>query len=227
MTNFEKADKHDHSLAEIAKYCCSGAGGAEFVTAMVKILKQAVDQNETYAFQNDELLAALFGLQPCGALDGAFAEGESEKIGLDLFEYAGRHSPNPADFIAPDSLVSWCERDPAKRYEIAATIVTFASKTGEAETVGWSDQAIEIFKRAPNQVLVLNTFIERFIPNSWGGSRAVIIENNLKLLDQLSAFSSGETLLVAAEKKLALTLTAAEEREFETKRNKSRNEKFE
>ena len=74
---------------------------------------------------------------------------------------------------------------------------------------------------------MLNTFIERFIPNSWGGSRAVIIENNLKLLDQLSAFSSGETLLVAAEKKLALTLTAAEEREFETKRNKSRNEKFE
>jgi hypothetical protein len=94
-------------------------------------------------------------------------------------------SMTPFDFVEEDTVIAWCDIDPALRYPIAAAGITIFDSAANKVPSGWSTKARRLLERAPDRVAVLERFIQRFSPTSWWGSRAAIMEASTKAFSQL------------------------------------------
>ena len=216
-----------YHLAEIVKACLAAADASPNAADVARQLREAVANHKTYSFNNNELLTALLQVQPAGVLDALFAGSEDDRqAGLHVFDYLGAHRTNPADTISCDTLVEWCNADKDVRYPLAAEFVSFRRHAEESASLVWSEQAVALLVGAPNPEKVLATFIARFQPTSWSGSRAAIIEANSRLLDSISSLlPSLEPVVIAAKAEIAEAVSA--ERRRETARDRNDDERFE
>ncbi|MGO6980566.1 hypothetical protein [Rhizobium leguminosarum] len=226
---FRKDDQRDdYNLASIARACLTGSEAGPIAAEVAGRLRQAVAAYETYAFDNDGLLGALLGAQPIAVLDALFGGSEREHgASRGVFDYLGDHRTNPADEIPCATLVDWCDGDPGARYPIAASFVTFARRAENSGPQIWSEQARALLTHATDPASVLTVFVERFQPTSYSGSLAAQMEANSRLLDDVEGLIPAEhtSFVVGAKKQLARDI--AEQREWETKRDRSRDERFE
>ena len=218
--------RSDHRMAEVVRVCLEGSEGRPIAAALAASLRKAVAAYETYAFNNTDLLAALLAVQPSATLDALFSGPDGAVEGAAVFEHLRGHRANPADLISCEDLVSWCSQDHGDRYTLAASIITFMG-TPDDSGPAWSAQAQALLARAPHPDQVLEAMVERFRPRSWSGSRASIMEVNARLLDQTAPFLSSDLGSVVAALRTKLLQDIAEERRWESERDRAQDERFE
>lgn len=220
-------DLDKYSFTEILRPCLEGTEGGEVAADLTGKLKRAVLANETYSFENTELLTALVKAQPMIVLNTLFElEGEDSWPGIHVFEHLEGDQSNPAEAIPTEVLIDWCDQDGEARYPLAATFAPFMCRVTGGGAQAWSAQAKALLANAPNPEKVLAEFVERLRPMRWGGSRAAQMETNARLLNDMDAISS-ELLPYVAKAKEKLADEIAYEREVETRKDRSRDERFE
>lgn len=226
---FHKNNQRDiHNLADVVRVCLAGLEATPIAAEVAARLRQAVMTGETYSFDNDGLLTALLEVQPVAVLDALFAGDEDDQqAGVHVFEYLVGDQNNPADTLSCETLIAWCERDRDRRYQLAASIITFARRLEENGPLAWSEQAKALFADAPDPKDVLTVLIDRFRPTSWGGSYAALVEANARLLDSLESHVPPSVMPSVTEAKAQLAQEVAEERQRETERDRKRDERFE
>lgn len=216
-----------YQLAEVIKACLGAADARSSAADLAGQLRNAVANHETYSFNNSELLTALLQVQPTGVLDALFSGSEDDRrAGVQVFDDLDAHGTNPADSISRDTLIEWCNADADVRYPLAAEFVSFSRHAEESASLMWSEQAVALLVGAPNPERVLATFIVRFHPTSWSGSRAASIEANSRLLDSIPRLlPSLEPVVIATKAEIAEAVSA--ERRRETARDRIDDERFE
>jgi hypothetical protein len=220
--------RDDYQLAEVARECLNTPDASTLAAQLTRRLLLAVATYETYAFDNDDLLRALLQAQPLAVLDALFqGEDFDRNAGISIFEHLHDYQANPADEISSNDLISWCDNHRELRYELAASFISFRHREAENGPVAWSEHAKMLLAHAPNRRAVLASFVERFRPSSWGGSRATLIEANARLLDSLQPEVSAELSTFIAEAKGRLATVIADERKWENLQSRDRDERFE
>jgi hypothetical protein len=221
-------DRRDHILGDVVRACLAGPDAGPTAAAVGIALRQAMAANDTYLFDTDALLGALLEVHPTAVLDALFTGNEQDRrMIVTAFEYLDDHLGNPADVIPCDALVAWCEGDCEHRYPLAASIITFARRPDASGPLVWSEQAKALLASAPDPRSVLAVFIERFQPMTWSGSRAALIESNAQLLDSLESHVPSDVMPFVIEAKAQLAHGVARERQWETRQDRARDERFE
>lgn len=228
MTFHKNSQRDIYNLTDVVRVCLTGLEAGPIAAEVAARLRKAVMTGETYSFDNDGLLTALLEVQPAAVLDALFAGDEDDQqAGVHVFEYLVGDQNNPADTISCETLKAWCERDRDRRYQLAASIITFARRLEANGPLAWSEQAKALFAGAPDPKDVLTVLIDRFRPTSWGGSYAALVEANARLLDSLASHVPPSVMPFVTEAKAQLAQEVAEERQRETKRDRERDERFE
>lgn len=222
------SDLADYRRKEILSVCLAGPEGSEVAASMARRLRSSAANYEAYAFSNQQLLCGLLEVQPLAVLDALF-EGNPEdyRTGLDVFDHIDRPQSGPADKVPVTTLIAWCDTDPVNRYPLAAAFISFARSSEEKQTRVWTDQAKALLENAPDKAAVLKELVRRFMPISFSGSRATLIEANAALLDCLPIEVTPAILPVVVQAKAQLDQVAQAERRQETQRDRERDERFE
>lgn len=130
--------------------------------------------------------------------------------------------------VPTDVLIDWCNEKPDTRYAFAAGgCKLFEKNDGDRAPLVISDTASRLFASAPEKSAVLTEFVNRFLPRTYSGSLADILDTRLPILDQLPA-SGDEAVkseIAAAKVTLQDRIDAVRAREKEEER--SRNSSFE
>lgn len=222
-------DSDDYELAGVVKTCLAAPETASVAAEVAVRLRQAVAANEAHAWDNHAMLAALFEVQPMAVLTAFFEGNEKDQLaGIDLFEHLEYNLPNnPANSISSEALIAWCEEDRERRYQFAASIITFAHHPEASAHQNWSEQAMALLANAPDPKSVLEVFIKRFRPVSCSGSHAALMEENGRLLDSLELPVLSSLSSFVAEAKAKLAEEVARQRQWETKQDRVQDERFE
>jgi len=92
--------------------------------------------------------------------------------------------------IDPDMLIDWCLESPNDRCEFAASLCKLFEQSNDAisdsTVLGIASPAQKLLEIAPDKNKILQIFMSRYTPNSWSGSRSVIMRQRLELIDQLN-----------------------------------------
>ncbi|WP_332879396.1 hypothetical protein [Massilia sp. S19_KUP03_FR1] len=216
-----------YHLTEVIRACLVAVNAGLNAYDVARQLREAVANYKTYSFNNTDLLTVLLQVQPAEVLDALFAGSEDDRYaGLQVFDYLDAHGTNPADVISCETLIQWCSADADVRYQLAAEFVSFGKHTEENASLVWSEQAVALLVGAPAPEKILATFVARFRPTSWSGSRSALIEANSRLLDSMSPLlSSLEPAVIAAKAEIAEAVCA--ERRLETASDRVQDERFE
>ncbi len=225
---FRRANQNgDYRLAGIVRDCLTGPEAAALAAEVAGRLRRAVIANETYSFNNDHLLKALLSVQPVAVLDALFeGDADEQQLGVDVFDHLHGHQSNPANEISCEELISWCNQDGERRYQFAASFVTFARRADNGGPQVWSEQAKALLAHAPDIRSVLAVFIERFRPRSWSGSRAAIMESNVNLFDDFEGVPPTLEAFIK-DSKDRLLQEIATQRQWELDYDRRRDERFE
>jgi hypothetical protein len=175
------------------------------VQLLCRKLKEAVARSETYSSYHGELLGILFEVQPRIALE-AMCGGEPKELdlGTRIPDKASRYGLHPFDSIPEEILLSWCDKVAEIRYPAVAGSITPVELTGAPGQTRWRSTARKLLDRAPDRRAVLKCFIESLVPSSWRGSRADIIQSNLRPLDELTGYADPPLLELIIEEKAKL-----------------------
>ncbi len=222
------SDREDYALGEISKSCLVAEEDATIAREICRSLKDSISKHEIHAFSHDDLLQGLFTVQPFAALDGLFdSDSMQHNLVVRIFNDFQEHRKNPFDSLTESVLLAWCDQKPRVRYPIAAAGITLFRHADQIGPREWTDVALRVFEKAPNRVEVLSQFVRRFSPSGWSGSRAAIIDANVKLLDKLEMYEDRTVINFVAEEKIRLRGVIDYERRLETASDKERDERFE
>lgn len=218
----------EDNLVGVMRACLAGPDAAPLAVEVASKLRRAVAAWETDSFDNGNLLKALLAVQPRAVLDALFEGDDGERqAGVSVFDYMDDYQSNAADEISRDDLIAWCNQNSERRYALAAAFVTFACRAEESGPLVWSEQARALLAHAPDPRGVLAVFVERFRPMSWSGSRAALMEANARLLDSLEEDAMANLMSIVTEAKAQLAREIEHEREWETREDRDRDERFE
>jgi hypothetical protein len=216
----------EHTLRMIARESLVGQKGVETVQEICTRLRDAVAKSETYASSHSDLLQVLFTTQPLATLRAMCGEDDEDlQLGLSVLDDTAQLRRRPFDLVPQVDLLSWCDEQPKIRYPAAASGVTaFQPVDGRQQ---WTDTALKLLDKAPDRVEVLKNLIRQFSPMAWAGSRASIVELNVKLLDDLVSFADSALAEFISKEKSRLAQAVQEERQTEALFERARDERFE
>lgn len=230
VVEFDAAKRAEsHGMARVTERCLGGPDGTRLAGELTTRLREAVIRGDIYAFDQTELITVLLTAQPHPVLDVIFA-GDPSTEGTEwmLWGPLTSHSVNPLNAVEVDDLASWCQADPVLRFPAIAAFIDFsAPATDESGRARWSDQARMLLTASPNPESVLQAFVDRFRPMSWSGSRAALMESYLPLLDGLPAPVNGTLSSCIAGATSRLRAEIEEERQSETRFDRTSDERFE
>jgi hypothetical protein len=146
---------------------------------------------------------------------------------LRLVRDATRFGDNPIDAVPIDALLMWCRSDPAARFPLAASIVTPVRGGIDGAAARWTPAARSILEEAPDKVAILDQLSNRFMPRSWSGSLAPILEARAELLRELFEDLDPGVADRAARAYENLQRAITAERQEETRHDRLRDERFE
>jgi hypothetical protein len=222
------SDREDYALGEICRCCLVAEEDAAIARGICRRLKDSISKYETHASSHDDLLQGLFSVQPFAALDGLFASDSTKgKLVLRILNDFQELRKNPFDSLTESVLLAWCDHKPHVRYPIAAAGITVFRHADQPGPREWTKVALRVLEKAPDRVEVLRGFVRRFSPMGWSGSRAAIIEANVKLLDELETYPDPAVVDFVAKEKIRLRGVIDYERRLETASDKERDERFE
>ena len=134
---------------------------------------------------------------------------------------------NPVNQIPENILIDWCEQDPTIRYQLIVSAMQLYMKAKDSEELTWLPILSTIFDNAPDIQPILATLESKIHPMSWSGSRADAMAKRLSLFTNLSEHPNSVIRHWSAEQYQKLQLAVQKEREYETRVNRERFERFE
>jgi hypothetical protein len=223
-----KNRREDHHLHVVVEVCLAGDAGYAVAKAVCENLKRAVAEHRTYGLDHNQLLKALFEIQPRAALD-ALLTGDDKAIaaGKHVIEQPGLLQQKPVDAVSEAALFAWCGEDPAARFPLAASVISAFTVSSDHTPVNWGPMASRLVHSAPDPIAVMRELVAQFRPMMWSGSRSTILEASANLLDQFDTQGNAALAAFIAMKKEGLQREAREYLEWDTKLYKDRDEKFE
>lgn len=223
-----RGSSYDYDLCSIATVCLDGADGVATARSLCKCIKKGLVDYSVHAYNYEQLLQCIFKLQSRTALDVFFGD-TSQTHGSELdmtdFVHLSHSRKQPLDGVPIAEMLRWCDEQPAVRYPAIARVVPY--QTPAADGSGWTPLAMEMLQRAPDPVAVLETFVSRFDPTSWSGSRAAIVESRLGLLGCLTELRNPLLDNYVERTRLQIVDKIARIRESENNRDSWRDERFE
>lgn len=223
-----RADRSDFTLGVVAGNCLKGPDGAPVARKIWRSLKAAIQKYDVYAWDQDDLIQALFKTQPTTMLDELVQGSEKDRaknIGIVLD--ANRHHPNPVSFIPDDVLLAWCDADPGMRYPFAAAAALLFDSAGGTASIEWRPIANALLKRSPDPLAVFKAMKESLRPMSFEGSIATEYETRLQLLDRLDIGTDPALVAAFAEARAKLAAAVVEERRRELEEDRMETGRFE
>jgi len=228
LTFTKSSDGQEHRLGLIARNCLVGTKGAEVVEEICGRLRASISKYETHIFYHDDLLEGLFRAQPIAALEGLCPRnGADAKSNAHTLEYVRQLRRNPLYLVPEDDLLNWCDQEPNSRYPAIAGAINVFRSAPEVGDSRWSTLALQLLARAPDRIEVLKRFIDQLSPLSWTGSRATIIENNAKLLDELEIYPDAAVRQFVSTTKSRLNEAVTAERGSEAILEREIQDRFE
>lgn len=211
--------RDDHDLAKIIRHSLHGVKGRPVARRLIRKLMSALNKYAISAHDFGDVIRSLLQVQPLLSLDELFPKrAKSHSNSLRMLESIERVEKRPLDVVTEETLFEWLAVDPLGRFPLVAATVKLhdkdGQKTGDKQPTKWSPLAIRILREAPDQKAVLNVFVSRLYPKSWGGSHASALEVRLKVLRDLP---------VGDQDGLRVALTDAIER-LENQIQKERND---
>lgn len=226
---FERGNAIDeYRLGIVVRRCLDGEKGAATVRELCRKFKAAVANSETYAFYQKNLLSLIFGIHPLVALDSLCGGDQAEVyLGLSILEQADLLQNSALDAVPGGDLLGWCARQPKDRFVVVASGITAFRWSDDNRRQEWTEIARRLLARAPDRVAVAKKFLSKFSPTSWSGSRAAIIERNLRLLDDLAEYDDPALNAFIAEMRPRFEITARGEADLEAWIFRNQDEGFE
>ncbi|MGM4923430.1 hypothetical protein AB8A31_11030 [Tardiphaga sp. 804_B3_N1_9] len=220
---------HDHRLGKIAGICLRGAEGVNAAKSLCERIRSGLADYTFRAFNHPNLLSSIFASQSRVALDvffGGVSEDDDSDLGVDYFDSPSERRRNALDEVTADEMLRWCDEKPLERYRSISRVISYHATSTDG-VVDWTPLAVEMFKRAPDPLVVLATFVERFSPKIWSGSRAAIVESRLPLLDRLKELENTSFADYVTQKRPELVDEIVRIRRWENERDSERDERFE
>lgn len=222
LCDFKEYDQHlDYILGELVKACLKEPDAADDVRAISEaFFRDGASASAWYAYE--QLVWALFETRPYECLDMFFGSGDVHRLEQVLMLRPLRK--RGLDLLSQEVVLEWARREPAVRFPIVAMAVR-PIRGNEEETTAtspeWSETALGILEAAPDRLAVLEAFATQFVPSSWSGSRAVIIENRRTLLSRFLQSPDPRMATWARAEDSRLAVLAEHERSQEKQRNQS------
>ncbi|MGO8847982.1 MAG: hypothetical protein ACLQFI_22195 [Methylocella sp.] len=218
----------DFDLDGVVSACLTDDDGYAVAKVICENLKQAVVAHDTYVFDHNQLLRRLFQKQPTAVLDEFFTGDEKAiALGSRIIEEASTHQQNPTDQVSDATLLAWCERNPIARFPAIALAVSCFGVLADYIPSSWNHRASVLVHSAPDPIAVMRAFAARLRPSVLRGSRSTILETNAKFLEQFDIHGNAKLAAFIETEKASLLREAAADREWETKYDKGRDERFE
>ena len=206
----------DHNLSQLVKACLIQSDADTDMHVLCERFFGDDSGQEIRMFAYDQLLAAMFNARPFVCLDAVFADGNIERMQrIHQMRPLRKGIFNALPFPA---VMEWAQRDPATRFPIVAMGLRPLKASDEATAPEWSDAALAVLDAAPDRMKVMEAFAAQFVPTSWTGSRATIIENRRALLRRFFTSQDAREVVWARENDSRLSVLAEQERASESQR---------
>ena len=137
------------------------------------------------------------------------------------------YDPHPLSKIPEDRILAWCDTDPAVRYPIVAACIVPYGSAGQEEQIEWTPLALQMISKTPDLIAVLNEMRSSFSPISWKGSQAEIKRKGLSLTADLKDHTNPLVVEWACKEEKVFEEAMRSERQRETQRARTRDERFE
>ncbi len=229
QVKFSRTDQRNHFNPDgLIEACLLGNEGSAVAKMICEKLKQAIAAHETSGYDHNQLLRCLFRAQPTVALDAFFTGDEdSNRFGLRFMREASYRQPTFLDEVSDAALVEWCLQSPVARFPVIASAASAFGISAEHQPSRWAPIASLLVHSAPNPVGAMQALAARLRPRSWSGSRCNNPETNAKLLDEFDTRGNSKLDEFLEAEKASLLREAGVVREWESRRDKGRDERFE
>jgi len=195
---------------------------------VVRKMRAAVRRYDIYAHDQDDLMKGLLQVHPTVVLDEAFSgDAKARDSAVQVFADFQRFHKDPMGVVPDDTLLAWCDADPATRYPIMAASAGLFKRPANNEPHEWLPLAAKLLAKAPNPQAVLKEIVRRLYPTGWSGSLATKLEGRLRLLEQLPIDQTATLINALTAAKAVLQERIATERRHEAADSRSRNRRFE
>ena len=221
----------DHDLSIVAAACLSGPEGEQAAFSVCTALGSAYAARAIAFHEFKEFLKAIFRTQPIVALNVFLGPSQSHTQQyptiLGQFSEVSGFFRSPIYDVGDDVILHWCNLDPAYNFPAGATSVPFSRTAPNGVGLVWTDLASAMLDRAPDPRAVLVSFVARFTPSAWSGSRAAITEANAELLIHLERSTNADLADLARSERQRLLDHCRRERICERERSRHDDERFE
>lgn len=227
--DFDRRNRREnYYLHGVVEVCASGDKGYDVARGLSQNLKQAVTEHRTYGFNHNQLLKALFKVQPKAVLD-ALLTGEQKAVaaGVHLIDQSAHLQGNPMDEVGEGTIFEWCANDPTIRFPAAAAVVSAFTLTADQNPGTWTPIASRLVHGAPDPLAVMQVFVERLRRMSWSGSRSTLLKANATLLDQFDVQGNVGLAAFIDAQRVSLQKETRDSLDWETKLDRDRDETFE
>lgn len=175
-----------HPAAELVKVClATGDQPDPELPALAQKLARGMRDQFTQRQDNDgmsQIIRALLLVQPTATLDALFGFGDEPQAANYWRLFVEDNAiPGWLDNVPDDVLLGWVAADPTVRAPRIAAACKYLQEPSDSPP-RWTPLARRLIQANPDPIAVLDKFADRFIPNSWSGSRAVIVERRRVLL---------------------------------------------
>ncbi|EJG0654566.1 alpha/beta hydrolase [Vibrio parahaemolyticus] len=212
----------DYSITQIAKVCFRGDKACEDAHTLFQKLFEEISNYRCYAFNYGEFLSTVIELQPAQALDVFFKD---ENVLEQVKTSHLSRETSPFSNIPLCTAIKWCKESPKHRFKTLALSITPYEK--KDKHLKLTNLAKALINESPEPSTVLEAFGVSTIPTSWGGSRALIIEQRAEIFEELlthenpDVVESAQIILSKLEKRVEREKL---EEELESRRSEERFE---
>ncbi|MCS3765546.1 MULTISPECIES: hypothetical protein [Bradyrhizobium] len=223
-----RAHREDHELGMVVRGTLSGPEGASAARRLSRKLIDAASRHDVRAHDNDDLVNGLLRVHSTEVLDELFSGPPARiKRSVRFFQNLSRYHQNIFDGVTDEAILKWCDRAPALRYPLMASVAILFSGNDENAATEWRPLIGELLKKAPDPTLVMNEIVQRLYPSMWSGSLATVLEKRQTLLSALPGVMTPglASVVQAANERLQKIIDA--ERLSERHEDKERNNRFE
>jgi hypothetical protein len=219
----------DHELAEIFATSFSTNETQQVAEQFGDNFVNALEKGVINYFHFQELINAFAKHQPQAFLQTFVKEHLLKRNIIDREFFNGSGSSaraTPAEEIAEETLLSWCDIDPMIRYPIIAQLILPYQEI-DPQTYRWNPVALRILESTSDTENILAIFAAAFDPGSWFGS---LLSHFIKGVAVIAEFKDHSNPVItdwAAALSVYLSERIEEQQEWEDRRGRSRQEGFE
>lgn len=217
----------DFSMKLLVEKCLVGPDAEHTARALLQKIRAGIDDYSLSLYDCDDLIAALFAVQPLAALDELIGDAADEDLrSLRLRDSDSEVQRSPLSQVPLETLIGWCRAGGVNRWAALAVCAPAFVEGGDGSET-WSEVALELAATAPEPLRVALALVGRLAPMSWSGSRSAIMDTRLPLIDSLEKYLDEEGVAELKKWRGQFKQQVERERSRESTEHRTRNERFE